>query len=176
MTIPNLLIIAGTGTKSGKTTLACKLIEQISDQQPVAIKITPHFHDNTPGLELLSEGKGYEIYTETDPGTSKDTSRMLHAGASRVYFAKVNDETLFEAFTRIMEQIDGTPPIICESPALRYYVDPGMFIIMTSDVVDKHKDIRRLQTLPHVFLTLEEIRTGQTFPMNFINGKWIYKG
>ncbi len=134
MIIPNLVIIAGTGTKSGKTTMACRIIEQIQHPELVAIKITPHFHETTPGLTLISGGKGYSIYKETNPGTTKDTSRMLVAGASHVFFAKVTDETLFRAFSEIMEQIAGTPPIVCESPALRYYVDPGMFIVMSSNM------------------------------------------
>lgn len=173
MTIPNLLIIAGTGTRSGKTTLACRLIEQLSDQRPVAIKITPHFHEDTPGLELISEGKGYSVYRETNPGTSKDTSRMLKAGASNVYFAKVTDDTLLKAFNKIMEQIDGIPPVICESPALRYYVDPGLLIIMASEMVDKKKNITRLQTLPHVLIKLEEIQKHNSLHVSFNNGKWV---
>ncbi|MBK8884338.1 MAG: hypothetical protein IPN67_18855 [Bacteroidales bacterium] len=50
ITIPNLLLIAGTGTKSGKTTMACKIIRQFSELKITAIKITPHFHETTPGL------------------------------------------------------------------------------------------------------------------------------
>jgi len=47
MVIPNLLLIAGTGNKSGKTTLACRVIEQFRQSGISAVKITPHFHDIT---------------------------------------------------------------------------------------------------------------------------------
>ena len=50
MIIPNLLIIAGTGNKSGKTTLACRMIEQFRNPGLISVKITPHFHETTPGL------------------------------------------------------------------------------------------------------------------------------
>ncbi len=53
MTIPNLLIIAGTGNKSGKTTFACRLIEQFRSLDIISMKITPHFHETTAGLKLL---------------------------------------------------------------------------------------------------------------------------
>ena len=103
MLFPNLLLIAGTGTKSGKTSLACKIIKQFRDLNITAIKISPHFHETTEGLISKSENKGYAIYEETNRETSKDTSRMLNAGAEKVYFAKVWDDQLFEVFKKIME-------------------------------------------------------------------------
>ena len=68
MKIPNLLLIAGTGTKSGKTSLACKIIEQFKNLNITAIKISPHFHETTDGLISISEGEGYAIYEETSKG------------------------------------------------------------------------------------------------------------
>ena len=56
VTIPNLLLIAGTGTKSGKTSMACRIIEQFPELKITAIKITPHFHETTPGLASIAEG------------------------------------------------------------------------------------------------------------------------
>ena len=85
-----------------------------------------------PDLFQLLRKKGYSVYEETNPDTSKDTSRMLKVGASRVYFAKVTDNSLDKAFKEIMKQIPKGTPVICESPALRHYVEPGLFIIMTS--------------------------------------------
>jgi hypothetical protein len=170
----NLLLIAGTGTKSGKTSIACKIIEQLNHPELVAIKITPHFHETTPGLSIVSEGPGYSIYLENNPDTSKDTSRMLKAGAKQVYFAKVSDKTLFKAFSEIIAKIPANLPIICESPALRHYVDPGLFIIMSSDSVNKQKDIKNLQELPHVVYTMEELENSSSLPISFANGKWAF--
>ena len=176
MIVPNLLLIAGTGTKSGKTTMACRIIEQIRYPDLIAIKITPHFHETTPGLVLISEKEGYSIYKETDTVAMKDTARMLRAGASQVYYAKVTDKSLSEAFTEIMEYIPGTPPIICESPALRHYVEPGLFIIMSSYVVNKQKDINNLLRLPHVIYTMEKLEKTRSVPISFKNGEWVYEG
>ena len=58
MTIPNLLIIAGIGNKSGKTSMACRIIEQFKTLDIVSVKITPHFHETTPGLVPIVEKKG----------------------------------------------------------------------------------------------------------------------
>ncbi len=173
--LSNLLIIAGTGTKSGKTSMACKIIRQFPELKITAVKITPHFHETTPGLLPLTEKNGYAIYEETDREGFKDTSRMLCAGAQKVYFAKVWDAALPEAFREIMDRIDPGTPVICESPALRYFVQPGAFIIMTSDEIVKHKDISNLQKLPHVMFRMEEIERTGRLPLIFENGEWFLR-
>jgi hypothetical protein len=174
MIVPNLLLIAGAGTKSGKTSLACKIIRQFPSLSITAIKISPHFHETTEGLTAKVENKGYAIYEETNSETSKDTSRMLKAGASKVYFAKVWDDQLFEVFKIIMEYVPGDVPVICESPALRNFAEPGVFIIMTSDSILKHKDIRHLTALPHVMFKLEELEEIDSMPISFEKGKWLF--
>jgi hypothetical protein len=175
MTFQNLLLIAGTGTKSGKTSMACKIIRQFPKLDITAIKISPHFHETTTGLILISENKGYAIYEETNIDASKDTSRMLHAGAAKVYFAKVWDDQLLTAFNEIMKFVPSDVPIICESPALRNFIEPGIFIIMTSDVINKHKDINHLQALPHIMLKFEELDNYALLPIGFEGGKWFYE-
>jgi hypothetical protein len=174
ITIQNLLLIAGMGTKSGKTSLACKIIEQYKELNIYSIKVTPHFHETTKGLIQLSEKKGYSIYEETNRNSSKDTSRMLNSGAYKVYFAKVWDNQLLDVFNEIMKYIPMNVPIICESPALRYYIDPGVFVIMTSDNVNKQKDVNTLQSLPHVMFKFEDLNNISKIPIEFENGRWFY--
>src|SRR5674476_66057 len=157
MLIPNLLLIAGTGSKSGKTTIACRVIEQFNELNITAVKITPHFHETTPGLKTIYEEKGFAFYEETNPDSTKDTSRMLHSGASKVYFAKVFDDQLLFVFNKIKDLIPEGTPIICESPALRNYIEPGIFIIMSYDSSNKLKNINHLLELPHVMFKLEEL-------------------
>jgi hypothetical protein len=174
MMIPNLLLIAGTGNKSGKTTFACRVIEQFRDSGITGIKITPHFHETTPGLDLLISGEGYSIYEERDAGTDKDTSRMLRSGAGHVYFAKVTDRDLTGAFSDIMKNVPEGAPVVCESPALRQFVEPGLFIIMTSDNNHNNKNIKRLQDLPHVLIRLENLVKFERLPISFKEGNWYF--
>jgi hypothetical protein len=175
LTIQNLLLIAGTGTKSGKTTLACKIIRQFAGSGIFAIKITPHFHETTAGLITIEEGAGYAIYEETERAGFKDTARMLSAGSEKVYFAKVWDDQLFDVFLKIMKLIPAGVPVICESPALRNFVEPGVFVIMTSEVINKHKDISPLKALPHVMLQYEGLDRIEALPLTFENGGWLYR-
>jgi hypothetical protein len=175
ITISNLLLIAGTGTKSGKTSMACKIIRQFPELRITAIKITPHFHETTSGLVTISEGTGYAIYEETERKGFKDTSRMVDAGAQKVYFAKVWDNQLFEVFNKIIKLIPEGTPIVCESPALRNFVEPGVFIIMTTDTINKQKNISNLQILPHVMFKLEEIDKIDALPVGFEDGWRVYR-
>lgn len=172
MIIPNLLIIAGTGNKSGKTSMACRIISQFRHLGIISVKITPHFHETTPGLVLISEKSGYMVYDETNCDISKDTSRMLKAGAARVFFAKVTDNSLAVAFEEIMKLVPEGTPVVCESPALRRYAEPGLFIIMTSASKDSQKDIRSLLDLPHVESDLDYLSRHKNLPVAFSNGRW----
>jgi hypothetical protein len=173
MLIPNLLLIAGTGTKSGKTTIACRIIEQFKSLNITAIKITPHFHETTPGLRAIVEESGYSIYEETNSNTTKDTSRMLNSGAGKVFYAKVLDDRIKFVFDKIMDHVPEGTPIICESPALRNFIEPGLFIIMTSETIVKHKNISHFQELPHVLFKLEELPGMTSIPIGFEEGKWL---
>jgi|WetSurMetagenome_2_1015567.scaffolds.fasta_scaffold105155_2 hypothetical protein len=175
MFIPNLLLLAGTGTKSGKTTIACRIIEQFPWLDISAIKITPHFHDTTTGLIPVIKNKGYSVFQETDSETSKDTSRMLHSGAHSVYLAQVWDDELPKVFREIMELIPENTPVICESPALRNYIEPGVFIIMTAETINKPMNINHLQTLPHLMFKLEDLENIESIPIGFEDGKWVYE-
>jgi hypothetical protein len=172
MTIGNLIIIAGTGNKSGKTTMACRLIGQFRHLDVVSVKITPHFHETTPGLVLLYEGKDYSVFEETNQDLGKDTSRMLRAGASRVFFAKTTDSSVLQAFERIYAMVSPGTPIICESPALRLFAEPGILIIMTSADDYNRKDISRLLALPHVNFDLETLGKTPVLPFTFTGGRW----
>ena len=175
MFIPNLLLIAGTGTRSGKTTIACRIIEQFKHLNITAIKISPHFHETTPGLKTIEEKTGYAIYEETNPDTTKDTSRMLNSGASKVYFAKVLNDRLLFVFNRIKGLIPEGTPIVCESPALRNFIEPGVFIIISSETTRTRKDISKFLALPHLRFKFEKLPEVSSIPIGFDYGSWIYQ-
>ncbi len=139
--ISNLLLIAGTGRNTGKTTLACSIINKFSsDFQIIGLKISPHFHGGTDSLRLLSGNEFYNIYEETSANTGKDSSKMLKAGAYRVFYIETNDEHLLSAFIKFKELAPPGYPIVCESPALRNYVRPGVFFIVDSEANRNKKE------------------------------------
>ena len=155
--------------------MACRVIEQFGGLNITAIKITPHIHEMTPGLKTIYEEKGFAIYEETNPDSTKDTSRMLHSGASKVYFAKVFDDQLLFVFNKIKDLIPEGTPIICESPALRNYIEPGVFLIMSSETTRTRKDISRYLAFPHLYFKYEKLTEISSIPVGFENGRWFYK-
>ena len=168
----NLLLVAGPGRNSGKTTIICKIIEQFRHIGITSVKISPHFHTPSYGLIHISGKPGYEIYEETNSDTSKDSSRMLRSGAEKVYYIQTFEEGLNEAFSDFYAKTASGKPIICESPSLINYVEPGLFIIMISPAGSNMKDIENRRRFPHLEYTYEEIMETATLPMDFVDGKW----
>lgn len=169
---PNLLIIASTSGKSGKTTMACWIIEQFSASGIVAVRVSPHFHARTEGLLTLRMGEGYHLSLETNANTTKDTSRMLRSGASKVYLVEAEDGLLIDVFQELMKDIPEDTPIICESPALRNHFEPGLFILMSSEHENKRQDLSHLLDLPHLEFNINDLSRQEEIPIQFGDGRW----
>lgn len=154
--IPELLIVAGTGRNSGKTTLVCKLIKSFAEAGIYGVKISPHPHDLTEGSQQFASGKGYSIYRELALSGTKDTSRMLNAGAKESFYIFASDQNIEEAFNIFLELKSDGYPIICESPVLRRFFIPGLFLIADSNMVSKRKDLTQLMPSSDLLVTLGE--------------------
>jgi hypothetical protein len=127
---PNILIIAGTGRNSGKTSLAERIIRRYAKQLDItAVKISPHFHMGTPELIPLVSRDSFNLYEETARDGGKDSARMLAAGARKVYYLEVADPHLQEAFNVLSRLIGREVPVVIESPALRRSVIPGVYLV-----------------------------------------------
>jgi len=139
--IQNLLLIAGTGRNTGKTTLACSIINKFSsDVQIAGLKISPHFHGGTKSLKEIVANENFNIYQETSLTSGKDSSLMLKAGATKVYYIEVLDEHLKTAFDEFLKIPQPKTPIVCESPALINYVKPAVFFIVDNENNKKKKE------------------------------------
>lgn len=172
---PNLLIIAATSGKSGKTTMACRIIEQFSNRDIIAIRVSPHFHEKTEGLLSVDTGEGYCVSLETNSGSAKDTSRMLRSGASKVYLVETMDDLLGDVFQKLMKGIPESTPVVCESPALRDHFEPGLFILMNSTKENKRQDLSHLRNLPHLEFNLDAMTGKEDLPIEFRDGRWREK-
>ncbi len=129
---PQILLIAGTRKKVGKTSLVCSLIKKFSRQQDIiGIKVCPHFHDLDAQEDILIDTPNFVMTEEHSVHGKTDSSRMLNAGASKVYYIQAKDDYLLKAIETVLKRTDPTSPIICESGGLRKYVIPGLFFIVT---------------------------------------------
>jgi hypothetical protein len=156
--MPRILLIAGTGRNSGKTTMACAIIKKFSKQNLIiAIKISPHFHKIVSGTNVVFSNNQIYIEEEVDTTTGKDSSLMLAAGAQKSFFVMANDNYLDLALKKILSLNPENVCYVCESGGLRKYVLPGLFIILNRESIISNKNgIESLIPLADIFISAKE--------------------
>lgn len=129
--LPKLLLITGNGKNVGKTTLCTRIIDRQKEKYDfIAVKISTHFHDYLPDDKLLYKSDELIIIEELKHNTGKDSSKMLDAGAKRVFFIMVKDENLKFAFNELIKIVGKKYPMIVESTSLRGIVKPSLFVVI----------------------------------------------
>ncbi|HNS18547.1 MAG TPA: molybdenum cofactor guanylyltransferase [Bacteroidales bacterium] len=134
----NFIIIGSTGRNTGKTEFACQLIGQYArDHQVYGVKVVtidPN-EGNCPrggkGCGICTSLKGdYEITDEKIVDPTKDTSRMLMAGAFKVYFLRVSVHALEKGLKALLKLIPDHALTVCESNSIRKVIEPGLFLVI----------------------------------------------
>lgn len=142
--VPNMVIIGGNSRNAGKTTLACKIISRFStNSEVIGLKVTCIRPDEDlfHGRHEEKLDSGFTICEELNAGTHKDTSKMLNAGALKVYFIRVEESFIEQAILQFMSRYINNQLIVCESRSLREIIRPGLFLMMMRTDVDSPKDI-----------------------------------
>jgi len=171
--MPQVLIIGGTGRNSGKTTLGCKIIKQFKEVGLTAIKISPHFHEPGNGLVPVVTNCEYHIFRETSHEGIKDSSRMLLAGALESYYIQTHDFTSGAAMDCLLRKIKPLTPVICESPCIRRFIKPGVFILADNNDLENKKDPGNLREKSNMVYSYKE-HDGIPSELGFLNGTWIW--
>lgn len=142
----NLLLVAGTNRNVGKTTFCCKVISKLVTNHEVwAIKITPHIHSVCPSCKIIHQTNDLIISEELSAEQNKDSSKMLAAGATKVFYIQGSDGQLPQVVQWIKESIPLDIPIVCESAAIRHFIEPGCFVILSkTDLLTKHTDLIKM--------------------------------
>ena len=154
-TISNLLIVAGAGRNVGKTEFACRLIEQWSRHREIyALKVSAIYpdediyHGDHANLRLTEN-----LFEETRYDLTKDTSRMLRAGAAKVYYLQGDGEQIRAGFWEFQNRIPKAAPVICESGSLWKFVRPGLLVLVKTAKLDVKP--RALKITEHSTLIVE---------------------
>ncbi len=130
-----LLVVGGSARNVGKTELACRIIKKIStDNDVYALKVSAIFPDE--GIyhgDHSTEPGDQRLFEETRYDTTKDTSRMLRAGAKKVFYLRCEDTCILEAFSGFRRQLPANAVIVCESNSLAEHVQPGLLIMVKKD-------------------------------------------
>ena len=103
----------------------------------IGIKVIPvdrqesNCHRGTDGCGLCDSLAGdYEIIEEKGTGSPKDTSRMLKAGAKKVYLLLADRNSLEKGMDAVFKIIPDNAMIIVESNTIRKVIEPGLFVVI----------------------------------------------
>jgi hypothetical protein len=128
---PNILLIAGTGRKVGKTALACCIIGKAAKSfKVVAVKTTPHTYPDPEGMKCLETREGYSIFLQ-ETANKRDSGRMLQSGAFPVYLLQGSGQPLWSAFQKVIERHPCNPLFVVESGGLAGFMKPGLMLLVT---------------------------------------------
>lgn len=176
MIVPNVLLIGAEEKDAGKTTLSSRIVQKFSQAGTVyAVKITV--------LRGYDGAKGFSVWEENDPHRKKDTGRLLAAGAEKVIWLKTDEEHVSEGVESILKQLPREAPIVCESNAARFYIEPACFIMVRRDhPTGEKKSAMEVKHLVDLFVTSILKKDELLFQpdlvqsIDYVEGKWIIKG
>jgi molybdopterin-guanine dinucleotide biosynthesis protein A len=187
----NIALIGAADRNVGKTEFACNLISKYSNNHKViGIKVTTvkEVNGKCPrggeGCGVCSSLQGeYSITEEANFESQKDTSRMLRAGADRVYWLRVLATGLENGFKEVLAKIHKENGddlcIVCESNSLRKVFKPGIFFVLNR--IGNKKVKQSCQEVKHYadqFINLISIQEGFDTDINdfsFADNSWHIK-
>jgi len=138
LNIPKMIMVGGNSRNSGKTSVACSIISKLSaTHEVIGLKVTSirPSENEMHGNHLEEIKPGYTIFEEHNYDSDKDTSKMLRAGATHVYFIRVEDTFAEQAILHFFSSYINNEFIVCESRSLRNIIEPGLFLMMVRNPV-----------------------------------------
>ncbi len=132
-----LLIIAGSGRNTGKTTLATSIIKNLSSHYSfIGLKVCTKRtgEEKYHGVHEDIPSDSFSIYRETGTDPHKDTAKMMVAGAEKAFFIIADKSKVLDTYKAIREfAINDNAYIVCESGSLRKHVKPALFLFLQND-------------------------------------------
>ena len=179
-----MLLIGAANRDAGKTTFACKVISTLSTVTEVyGVKVTAIRESDGKcprgggGCGVCSSLTGnYCITEEMRIDTAKDTSRLLAAGCSQVFWLQVLHEHMAEGLLALLAMLPADVPIVCESNSLSRVVRPGLFMMLKRADGLPTKETAR-EALPRVDHTI--LFDGRSFQpdwrrLSYLKSRWSF--
>lgn len=148
---PRSIIIAGTSSNSGKTTLLCELLRQLSvNEEWEAIKMT-RGHYRSCGKDphaccvsnLLSAQPTIRSGRKETYAFGKDTGRYWDAGAVNVHWVIATDSQVEAGINEAIRRVKA-PNVLIEGTSLLRFIQPDLAILVANAEVTKTKaSVRR---------------------------------
>lgn len=158
-------MIGSTGRNSGKTTLSTNFIKINKNKlNIIGLKVTT-IAERDGSCPRGGEGCGicsslvgnYDIKIEEGHDNSKDTVRLVQAGAKKVYWIRAHKDYLKDAYKEFRDLINPNEFIVCESNSLRNYVKPRVFA-MIKNTSDEHIKPTAAQVIDQADIVLGKFR------------------
>jgi hypothetical protein len=124
-----LLVVGGHSRGIGKSALVVDLIRAFPEASWVAVKITPHPHQQFSSARAAAE-PAFTLQEEHDRKNRTDTSRFLLAGAGRAFWLQVKPERFAEALPALMAELAGARNIIVEGNAILSCLRPALYLLV----------------------------------------------
>jgi molybdopterin-guanine dinucleotide biosynthesis protein A len=84
-----------------------------------------------PGERLEdAAGDGFILQEELERRSSRDTSRMLRAGAFKAFWLQAQDSRLLAGLDALIASIPAGTAIVCDSDSARAFIEPGILIVV----------------------------------------------
>jgi molybdopterin-guanine dinucleotide biosynthesis protein len=139
-----IIVVAGTSSNSGKTTLVCEMLRHLTaDESWEAIKLSRgHYRScgkdpqaccvsGLLGNEAVIRSGRAETYT-----CGKDTGRFWDAGASNVHWVIASDEQVESGIHGALARVS-TRGVIIEGTSVLRYLEPALALLAVSNT-EKH--------------------------------------
>jgi molybdopterin-guanine dinucleotide biosynthesis protein len=173
--IPKIIVIAGTSSNTGKTTLLCELLRELSrDQTWEAIKLT-RGHYRSCGKDphaccvshLLSDHPLVRSGRDETDAPGKDTGRYWEAGASNVHWVIVTDDQVGQGINLALSRVRSNGVLI-EGTSVLKFIEPDFAVMVARRDQTKIKPSARRAlaagSVNALYLSGEEAAAENSFP------------
>ncbi len=128
-----MIVVVGGHTRNiGKTSLAAGIVAAFPEMHWTAFKITQFGHGvcsaNGEACDCETDDHTIAISEERDAQSGTDTSRMLAAGAQRVYWARTRQGQLAEAMPLLRKRMGEAENVLMESNSVLRFLKPDLYL------------------------------------------------
>ena len=160
--------------------MACNIIQKFSSEHEIiGLKVTAirPGEDEFHGNHDVEESADFSIFEELNASSHKDTSKMLRAGAHRVFYIRVNEKFIQKAILHFLSTYINKQIIVCESRSLRRLINPGLFLMMMRlpEEGKAKNDIDTFLSLADEIFYFDEnqdLKYQYLSKLHFVNGKF----
>jgi hypothetical protein len=139
-----MIVVVGGHTRNiGKTSLAAGIVAAFPEMRWTAFKITQFGHGvcsaNGEPCDCETDDHTIAVSEERDPHSGTDTSRMLAAGAQKVYWVRTRQGQLAEAMPLLRKRMEEAENVLLESNSVLRFLRPDLYLAVLDPTIADFK-------------------------------------